>query len=105
MPLYPPYAKMSTTINGEIAFILINYFQHAAAKHLMNGSADVLVKHYPSNVAVDGINFAIPQGICFGLLGHNGAGKTTTIELGAQENFYWRENESSVCRFGFFIEL
>ncbi|MDH3828424.1 MAG: ABC transporter ATP-binding protein [Desulfobacterales bacterium] len=32
-------------------------------------------------MAVDGINFALRQGICFGLLGPNGAGKTTTIEV------------------------
>ncbi|MBW1867344.1 MAG: ATP-binding cassette domain-containing protein, partial [Deltaproteobacteria bacterium] len=40
-----------------------------------------LVKHYPGVIAVDGISFAIPQGICFGLIGPNGAGKTTTIEI------------------------
>ena len=31
--------------------------------------------------AVDGVSFAIQEGICFGLLGPNGAGKTTTIEM------------------------
>ena len=40
-----------------------------------------LVKKYDTVVAVDGISFALPQGICFGLLGPNGAGKTTTIEV------------------------
>ena len=40
-----------------------------------------LVKKYDKVVAVDGINFALRQGICFGLLGPNGAGKTTTIEV------------------------
>ncbi|MBW2591829.1 MAG: ABC transporter ATP-binding protein [Deltaproteobacteria bacterium] len=40
-----------------------------------------LVKHYPGVIAVDGISFAISQGICFGLIGPNGAGKTTTIEI------------------------
>lgn len=40
-----------------------------------------LVKKYRDVVAVDGISFAIDQGICFGLLGPNGAGKTTTIEV------------------------
>ena len=40
-----------------------------------------LVKNYDPVVAVDGINFAIRQGVCFGLLGPNGAGKTTTIEV------------------------
>ena len=36
-----------------------------------------LVKHYPGVRAVDGISFAIAEGVCFGLLGPNGAGKTT----------------------------
>ena len=40
-----------------------------------------LVKQYPSVTAVDGVSFAVPEGICFGLLGPNGAGKTTTIEI------------------------
>ena len=40
-----------------------------------------LKKHYPTVKAVNGIDFAVPQGICFGLLGPNGAGKTTTIEM------------------------
>jgi ABC-2 type transport system ATP-binding protein len=40
-----------------------------------------LVKQYDKVVAVDGISFALRQGVCFGLLGPNGAGKTTTIEV------------------------
>lgn len=40
-----------------------------------------LVKHYPKVQAVNGVDFVVPQGICFGLLGPNGAGKTTTIEM------------------------
>ena len=40
-----------------------------------------LVKQYPKVRAVDGVTFAVPEGICFGLLGPNGAGKTTTIEM------------------------
>ncbi|HKK90391.1 MAG TPA: ABC transporter ATP-binding protein [Desulfobacteraceae bacterium] len=40
-----------------------------------------LVKKYKTVTAVDHISFAIPQGICFGLLGQNGAGKTTTVEI------------------------
>jgi ABC-2 type transport system ATP-binding protein len=40
-----------------------------------------LVKQYPAITAVDGVSFAVPEGICFGLLGPNGAGKTTTVEI------------------------
>ncbi len=40
-----------------------------------------LVKEYPGVRAVDGVSFAVPEGICFGLLGPNGAGKTTTVEI------------------------
>ncbi len=40
-----------------------------------------LVKKYRDVVAVDGISFTVPAGICFGLLGPNGAGKTTTVEV------------------------
>lgn len=40
-----------------------------------------LVKHYKTVKAVNGIDFAISRGICFGLLGPNGAGKTTALEV------------------------
>ena len=40
-----------------------------------------LVKQYPATIAVDGISFSVPEGICFGILGPNGAGKTTTVEI------------------------
>ncbi len=40
-----------------------------------------LVKHFPGVQAVNGVDFSIRQGMCFGLLGPNGAGKTTTIEI------------------------
>ena len=40
-----------------------------------------LVRHYPSVKAVNGVDFNLNAGICFGLLGPNGAGKTTTIEI------------------------
>jgi ABC-2 type transport system ATP-binding protein len=40
-----------------------------------------LVKHYPGVNAVNGIDFTLKKGICFGLLGPNGAGKTTAIEM------------------------
>ena len=40
-----------------------------------------LKKHFADVKAVDGIDFTIEQGKCFGLLGPNGAGKTTTVEM------------------------
>ena len=40
-----------------------------------------LRKSYGSFEAVKGVNFAIPQGSCFGFLGPNGAGKTTTMSM------------------------
>ena len=40
-----------------------------------------LTKHYGSLTAVDGIDFAIAAGQCFGFLGPNGAGKTTTVKM------------------------
>ncbi|MCG6968465.1 MAG: ABC transporter ATP-binding protein [Gammaproteobacteria bacterium] len=40
-----------------------------------------LVKHFPGVQAVNGVDFSIRHGTCFGLLGPNGAGKTTTIEI------------------------
>jgi ABC-2 type transport system ATP-binding protein len=43
--------------------------------------AEDITKQYGKLVAVDHLDLAIPQGICFGLLGPNGAGKTTLIEI------------------------
>lgn len=40
-----------------------------------------ITKEYPGVLAVGGVSFAVPEGICFGLLGPNGAGKTTTVEI------------------------
>ncbi|MES9875186.1 MAG: ATP-binding cassette domain-containing protein [Candidatus Sedimenticola sp. 6PFRAG7] len=40
-----------------------------------------LVKDFGSHRAVDGIDFDIPRGSCFGFLGPNGAGKTTTLKM------------------------
>jgi ABC-2 type transport system ATP-binding protein len=40
-----------------------------------------LSKNFKDLTAVNGISFAVPEGVCFGLLGPNGAGKTTTIEM------------------------
>jgi ABC-2 type transport system ATP-binding protein len=40
-----------------------------------------LTKRYGKVQAVDGVDLAVPAGVCFGLLGPNGAGKTTLIEI------------------------
>lgn len=40
-----------------------------------------LRKNYGELCAVDGIDFEISRGECFGLLGPNGAGKTTTVKM------------------------
>jgi lipooligosaccharide transport system ATP-binding protein len=40
-----------------------------------------LAKSYGQRVAVAGIDFQVPPGICFGFLGPNGAGKTTTMKM------------------------
>ena len=44
-------------------------------------SARGLVKRFGDIVAVDGIDFDVPAGLCFGFLGPNGAGKTTTMKM------------------------
>ena len=44
-------------------------------------SARGLTKRYQGLVAVDGIDFDIRQGECFGFLGPNGAGKTSTMRM------------------------
>ena len=40
-----------------------------------------LTKRFGAAVAVDGIDFSITAGRCFGFLGPNGAGKTTTLRM------------------------
>ena len=44
-------------------------------------AASSLRKRYGDFVAVDGIDFAIGAGECFGFLGPNGAGKTSTMKM------------------------
>ncbi len=43
--------------------------------------AQALTKRYGDLVAVDGIDFEVHKGECFGVLGPNGAGKTTTVRM------------------------
>ncbi len=40
-----------------------------------------LRKSYDNRVAVDGVDFSVEAGTCFGFLGPNGAGKTTTMKM------------------------
>src|SRR5579859_6995156 len=40
-----------------------------------------LVKNYDSFRAVDGVDFAVQKGECFGFLGPNGAGKSTLMKM------------------------
>jgi lipooligosaccharide transport system ATP-binding protein len=52
----------------------------------VNGAAPAvrargLRKAYGGIVAVDGVDFAVERGECFGFLGPNGAGKTTTMKM------------------------
>lgn len=40
-----------------------------------------LLKRFGELVAVDGIDFSVAEGECYGMLGPNGAGKTSTIRM------------------------
>ena len=40
-----------------------------------------LLKRFDGFTAVDGIDFSVRRGECFGFLGPNGAGKTTTVRM------------------------
>ncbi|MBN2316480.1 MAG: ABC transporter ATP-binding protein [Sedimentisphaerales bacterium] len=40
-----------------------------------------LVKYFDGRCVLDGINFSVPKGCIYGLLGRNGAGKTTMIRI------------------------
>ncbi len=43
--------------------------------------AQGLTKRYGDNIALAGIDLAVPEGTILGLLGHNGAGKTTVMRI------------------------
>jgi ABC-2 type transport system ATP-binding protein len=43
--------------------------------------AQVLVKDFGENRAVDGVSLQVPAGTIYGILGPNGAGKTTTLRM------------------------
>jgi lipooligosaccharide transport system ATP-binding protein len=57
----------------------------AGGRHVNGDRAAVrargLRKAYDGIVAVDGVDFAVSHGECFGFLGPNGAGKTTTMKM------------------------
>ena len=40
-----------------------------------------LVKNFGNHRAVDGVSFAVPRGVVYGILGPNGAGKSTTLRM------------------------
>ena len=40
-----------------------------------------LLKRFGDLVAVDGIDFSVAEGECYGMLGPNGAGQTSTIRM------------------------
>ena len=44
-------------------------------------SLENLGKRYGSQVALDGLNLRVPNGVVYGFLGPNGAGKTTTMRI------------------------
>ena len=44
-------------------------------------SANNLSKQFRKTPVLNGLNFEVPEGSIFGLIGANGAGKTTTIKI------------------------
>src|SRR5204862_1335361 len=55
--------------------------RRAGARMSVAVEARALFKHYGDIAAVDGIDFDVRSGECFGFLGPNGAGKTTTMKM------------------------
>jgi lipooligosaccharide transport system ATP-binding protein len=60
-------------------------------------TAQNLIKDYDGLRAIDGVDFAIQQGECFGFLGPNGAGKTTVMRT---ISCYMPPTEGTVTVFG-----
>jgi ABC-type glutathione transport system ATPase component len=50
-------------------------------KHFPIPAGGLLRRKYNTLKAVDGVNFCIPKGTCFGIAGESGSGKTTIIKL------------------------
>jgi lipooligosaccharide transport system ATP-binding protein len=59
----------------------LNAPQTPSAGRIPAVAAAGLRKSYDGRVAVDGIDFTVDPGTCFGFLGPNGAGKTTTMKM------------------------
>ncbi|MGH2748567.1 MAG: ABC transporter ATP-binding protein [Actinomycetota bacterium] len=77
-----------TTASGEAPLVKVSK-QRARPLEFSRVNANVVVratdlhKRYQgsSEIAVNGIDFAVQDGECFGFLGPNGAGKTTTMSM------------------------
>jgi lipooligosaccharide transport system ATP-binding protein len=61
--------------------VIAGQMQSSPTKGDAIATARGLVKDFGGYRAVDGIDFDIPRGSCFGFLGPNGAGKTTTLKM------------------------
>src|SRR3972149_5813967 len=68
-----PLIKPPTSVGGAESN------RHNAMSEIIRARG--LVKRFGELVAVDGIDFSVAEGECFGLLGPNGAGKTSTIRM------------------------
>ncbi len=65
-------------------------------------TAQKLIKDYNGLRAVDGVDFSIRQGECFGFLGPNGAGKTTVMRI---ISCYMPPTAGSVTVFGLDVNM
>ena len=59
----------------------MNAIQVENLKRVYQAQTGIIRRKTKEVVAVDGIDFAVPQGELFGLLGPNGAGKTTMVKM------------------------